>query len=51
MEVQHLEQLLDKSELKRDAQEQELFECQDQLYILQVILIPMFSVTVSCLRS
>ncbi|GFS28013.1 hypothetical protein ElyMa_005326800 [Elysia marginata] len=37
MEVQHLEELLDKCELKRDAQEQELFECQEQLYTLQDI--------------
>ncbi|RUS71540.1 hypothetical protein EGW08_020696, partial [Elysia chlorotica] len=35
MEVQHLEDLLDKCELKRNSQEQELFECQEQLYTLQ----------------
>lgn len=35
MEVQHLEELLDKCELQRDAQEQELFESQEQLYTLQ----------------
>ncbi|GFO08940.1 hypothetical protein PoB_003544500 [Plakobranchus ocellatus] len=37
MEIQHLEKLLDKSELKREAQEQELYECQEQLYTLQEI--------------